>query len=346
MRENDQSLKAEWDQWKKELLNDEDWCASLVRYSGKGLAIIEHALEAMTYFDDFIVLKAQEDTTRTKKEYQMSFIGWWRHNNWETNRQLLTGTKQVAPPRTEYKKPAARKSRYEEMMEVAAEAKLLTKKMYENNGFGYDSEFVTGRMIDLLLETYVLLGFKTPVKEDVSVLAAKLVSDIYENCGFLRLEEISICFELGAQEQFGDYIGLNYRTFHKWLKGYKNSDLRYRVIKQIEQEKELKALPAVSREYNEEKMNLLIIRRFHEYKNCPDLEIPLASILYKDLQSRGFIRNSLEEKLNAMAQFSRWRPQNTLHISEDDRQAMIKLKAQEWLLKQYFNSLVRLPFES
>lgn len=140
VRENDQSLKAEWDQWKKELLNDEDWCASLVRYSGKGLAIIEHALEAMTYFDDFIVLKAQEDTTRTKKEYQMSFIGWWRHNNWETNRQLLTGTKQVAPPRTEYKKPAARKSRYEEMMEVAAEAKLLTKKMYENNGFGYTIE--------------------------------------------------------------------------------------------------------------------------------------------------------------------------------------------------------------
>lgn len=140
VRENDQSLKAEWDQWKMELLNDEDWCASLVRYSGKGLAIIEHALEAMTYFDDFIVLKAQEDTTRTKKEYQMSFIGWWRHNNWETNRQLLTGTKQVAPPRTEYKKPAARKSRYEEMMEVAAEAKLLTKKMYENNGFGYTIE--------------------------------------------------------------------------------------------------------------------------------------------------------------------------------------------------------------
>ena len=134
------ALKAEWDQWKMEMLNDEDWCASLVRYSGKGLAIIEHALEAMTYFDDFIVLKAQEDTTRTKKEYQMSFIGWWRHNNWETNSQLLTGTKQVAPPRPEYKKPAARKSRYEEMMEVAAEAKLLTKKMYENNGFGYTIE--------------------------------------------------------------------------------------------------------------------------------------------------------------------------------------------------------------
>nr|MCM6903104.1 hypothetical protein [Parabacteroides sp. AD58] len=73
--------------------------------------------------------------------------------------------------------------------------------------------------------------------------------------------------------------------------------------------------------------------------------IPFASILYQELQSRGFIRNSLEEKLSAMAQFSRWRPQNNLHVSEDYRQAMIKLKAQEWLLKQYFNSLVRLPFE-
>ena len=139
-RENDQSLKAEWDQWKMELLNDEDWCASLVRYSGKGLAIIEHAFDAMTCFDDFIILKAQEDTTRTKKEYQMSFIGWWRYNNWETDMRVLTGAKpakNMAAPHLEYKKPAARKSRYEEMMEVAAEAKLLTKKMYENNGFGY-----------------------------------------------------------------------------------------------------------------------------------------------------------------------------------------------------------------
>ena len=196
-----------------------------------------------------------------------------------------------------------------------------------------------------IIQCYIIVGYLTYNEKDISILAAKLCSDLRESYPYLHRGEIVICFELGAKGEYGDYSGVNLRTFCKWLKAYKTSDLRYRVIKQIEQEKEVKALPAVSREYNEEKMNLLIIRRFHEYKNCPDLEIPLASILYKDLQSRGFIRNSLEEKLNAMAQFSRWRPQNTLHISEDDRQAMIKLKAQEWLLKQYFNSLVRLPFE-
>ena len=204
------------------------------------------------------------------------------------------------------------------------------------------SAFITSQIV----QSYIMVGYQTYNEKDICVLTAKLSSDLQESYPYLHRGEVVICFELGAKGEYGDYSGVNLRTFCKWLKAYKTSDLRYRVIKQIEQEKEVKALPAVSREYNEEKMNLLIIRRFHEYKNCPNLEIPLASILYQDLQSRGFIRNSLEEKLNAMAQFSRWRPQNTLHISEDDCQAMIKLKAQEWLLKQYFNSLVRLPFES
>lgn len=203
------------------------------------------------------------------------------------------------------------------------------------------SPFITSQIV----QSYIMVGYQTYNEKDICVLTAKLSSDLQESYPYLHRGEIVICFELGAKGEYGDYTGVNLRTFCKWLKGYKTSDLRYRVIKQIEQEKEVKALPAVSREYNEQKMNQLIIRRFHEYKNCPDLEIPLASILYQDLQSRGFIRNSLEEKLSAMAQFSRWRPQNNLHVSEDYRQAMIKLKAQEWLLKQYFNSLVRLPFE-
>ena len=203
------------------------------------------------------------------------------------------------------------------------------------------STFITSQIV----QSYIMVGYQTYNEKDICALTAKLSSDLQESYPYLHRGEIVICFELGAKGEYGDYTGVNLRTFCKWLKAYKTSDLRYRVIKQMEQEKEVKALPAVSREYNEQSMNRLIIKRFHEYKNRPDLEIPFASILYQELQSRGFIRNSLEEKLSAMAQFSRWRPQNNLHVSEDYRQAMIKLKAQEWLLKQYFNSLARLPFE-
>ena len=127
----------------------------------------------------------------------------------------------------------------------------------------FENQFVQKRMIDLLSDTYVLLGFKIPKTHELTLLAAKLTSDLYESYSFLRLEELSICFELGVKEEFGDYVGLNYRTFCKWLKGYKMSDFRYRVIKQKEQRKNVKALPSVSQEYNDECMNRLISRRFH-----------------------------------------------------------------------------------
>ena len=122
----------------------------------------------------------------------------------------------------------------------------------------FENQFVQKRMIDLLSDTYVLLGFKIPKTHELTLLAAKL------------LEELSICFELGVKEEFGDYVGLNYRTFCKWLKGYKMSDFRYRVIKQMEQRKNVKSLPSVSQEYNDECMNRLISRRFHAYKAQPE----------------------------------------------------------------------------
>ena len=66
-RENDQSLKAEWDQWKMELLNDEDWCATLIRISGKGLSLLDKTHQAMNCFDDINVLRALQNTVQTKK---------------------------------------------------------------------------------------------------------------------------------------------------------------------------------------------------------------------------------------------------------------------------------------
>ena len=84
----------------------------------------------------------------------------------------------------------------------------------------FDNQFVSKRMVDLLSDTYMLLGFKIPMRHELTLLAAQLTKDLYESYGFLRMEEVSICFELGAKEEFGDYVGLNYRTFSKWLKGY------------------------------------------------------------------------------------------------------------------------------
>lgn len=128
------ALKAEWDQWKMEMLNDEDWCATLVRYSGKGILILNNAYEIMKCFDDYVILRSSENTIQTKKDYQSGLFGWWRYNNWETDLQILTGAKaamienKCSAPRTVQKT-----SKIEEAMAVAERASEMAYQLMQQN---------------------------------------------------------------------------------------------------------------------------------------------------------------------------------------------------------------------
>ena len=128
------ALKAEWDQWKMEMLNDEDWCATLVRYSGKGILILNNAYEIMKCFDDYVILRSSENTIQTKKDYQSGLFGWWRYNNWETDLQILTGAKaamienKCSAPRTVQKT-----SRIEEAMAVDERASEIAYQLMQQN---------------------------------------------------------------------------------------------------------------------------------------------------------------------------------------------------------------------
>lgn len=57
-----------------EMLNDEDWCATLVRYSGKGILILNNAYQIMKCFDDYVILRSSENTIQTKKDYQSGLL--------------------------------------------------------------------------------------------------------------------------------------------------------------------------------------------------------------------------------------------------------------------------------
>ena len=87
-------VKKEWDEWKSELIQDEDWQASLVRFSSKGTAILDRVEEAMNLFDDYVLLRSSNlDNYRSRNEYQYAFINWWRYNNWVLDMNLLRGLK-------------------------------------------------------------------------------------------------------------------------------------------------------------------------------------------------------------------------------------------------------------
>ena len=96
-----------------------------MRFSGKGAAVLQYAGEAMALFEDFIVLRGEIDSHRTKRDYQRSFLNWWRYNNWTLEMDVLRGqkTRQTAA------RPVARKLGMMDKAEAAAEkASVLSLK--------------------------------------------------------------------------------------------------------------------------------------------------------------------------------------------------------------------------
>ena len=117
----------EFKKWRKELLDDEDWCATLVRFYGKGLAILDHAHEAMGIFWDYLKLRDSIGQNNTRKEYQYNFIAWWRYNNFTMDmNELRTGKKTLPTRRIERRKP---ESKFETMEKTCAEAQKMVKEM-------------------------------------------------------------------------------------------------------------------------------------------------------------------------------------------------------------------------
>ena len=200
-----------------------------------------------------------------------------------------------------------------------------------------------------VLECYVLAGFRNCNEADNSILTTKFTSDLRESYGFLHRDEIAVCFELGIKGEYGEYMGINLRTFTKWLKSYRRSDFRYRIVMQREAEKKAReqaALPPISKEYNDAAMRRMIADCYASYKKNPEKDLVLPSIIYQGLHELGYINHTPEQKKYAISLFARWKPRGNLSISSTDRDAMIALRAQEWLVKQYFGSISTLPFQA
>ena len=132
-KEEPQNLDEEREQWKDALLADEDWQATIVRYSGKGIAVLQYAREAMTVFDDFLRLKFSLDTIRTKKDYSQSFIGWGRYHNFNLKTEELSGGVQQHIPKVIYSSGRPeRSSKVEELMETGKRATEIAMKIYNS----------------------------------------------------------------------------------------------------------------------------------------------------------------------------------------------------------------------
>ena len=192
----------------------------------------------------------------------------------------------------------------------------------------------------ILLQTYALVGFKPPSEHDLGLLIAKVATDLQESYPSLTLQEVELCFELGAKGEYGDFMGLNLRTITRWLKTYQTSELRYRAI--VERERQAQAaLPPVSDIYKEEHERTYLLRVFEQYRAGYPLDRLYPARVYRSLQERGIIRNTAEEKWEAMRQAAGYQPAGNMIVSEDVRQVLVKQQAMAILLKRFFDRLIK-----
>lgn len=191
----------------------------------------------------------------------------------------------------------------------------------------------------ILLQTYVLVGFTPPKERDLGILIAKVAADLQESYPSLTMQEVSLCFELGAKGEYGDFMGLNLRTFTHWLKAYQTSELRYQAV--IEREhKAQQALPAVSEAYKEECERAFLRRVFEQYRAGYPIDRLYPARVYRSLNERGLIRNTPEEKWAAMRQAAGYQPAGNMIVSEDVRQVLVRQQAMAILLKRFFDRLI------
>ena len=204
----------------------------------------------------------------------------------------------------------------------------------------YVTDRLATRVSMLLRQSYIMAGFKVPEADDLAILTAKLTSDLFESYRFLTYGEVSLCFELGIKGEYGDFMGLNMRTFSRWLKCYKTSDFRYRQV--MERDKRMQAaLPPVSEAYNREREDRMLQNAFRHYRAGYPLDQLLPARVYRILQGRKLIADSPADKRSAMDRFARWKPAGMLPMDEETRLHFVKTQAMTALLRRYFDRLVQ-----
>ena len=79
------SGREQWEIWKNELLEDEDWRASAVRQSGEGIGFNEMLPGKLNEFCDFIVSSGEQDTVGRKKDFTRRFHYWQSNHGTKKN---------------------------------------------------------------------------------------------------------------------------------------------------------------------------------------------------------------------------------------------------------------------
>lgn len=130
---------------------------------------------------------------------------------------------------------------------------------------------------------------------ELQIISTALYEEL-QQFKFLRIEELRIAFKNGVRGEYGEFFGLNIKTFYQWLKGYQNDEKRKAAIIAAKAESEKEYSSPVDKKKVSIEWWEMIKREHAAFKNGGKLYLRGAFNQFKLFEQAGIIKLSNAEK--------------------------------------------------
>ncbi len=222
----------------------------------------------------------------------------------------------------------------------------------------FEDKDLQNSLLVLIGKTHLSCGqkFNQDLTELANATVDELASDLKKYNANLSFQEITLAFKNGYKGDYGEYFGLNNKTYFQWINAYAYGEKRLRVKKLLSDAKEKANKPTIklSEQEANEIIKQAILKSFEDFKKGA-VVLDIGNVKYNYLEKLELINFSKERK-NEILEKTKDRlksdaiehKQKTESISQCLSKIMnetIVSEAKKECLRIYFKELVETEFE-
>ena len=157
---------------------------------------------------------------------------------------------------------------------------------------------LTDEINHLVSSNFSALGQKAKTEDEIALIVIGLIEEIQSYFPNLTMQELKIASNKGIRGEFGEFMGVNVITYHKFIKAFLNDEKRKDVIlkqrEYIEEQNRIKSqseIAQIEKEFWENET-----KRIAEFKITGVLKTDNYETLYKIYEKAGKIDLSVSDK--------------------------------------------------
>lgn len=153
------------------------------------------------------------------------------------------------------------------------------------------------KLPDLIYKTHLNCGIQWQ-RESILSTINELAQGIIVRAGGMTFTELEISFANGWKGDYGDFFGLNNKTYFGWITGYLDSEQKKTAQKLILQAKDESNKPVTTGPTEQQQDEIIkkgCVRAFEDFKATGNL-IDAGSVKYNFLERNNFLKLTPERK--------------------------------------------------